>query len=276
MKTSLLILFCGLILTSPSAGTDFPPMEGWELKNDYPVYSPDNLWDYINGAAVGYLEFGFEELQMAEYQKGKSSIRVEVYEHKDNAHAFGIYNSERSPSFTFEKYGAHGYLKGSILNFFQGKYYVKLHAGSDKKKDQKAMQELAGLVSVRLGENPGFPKSFSLFPEKNKLPHSESFIAKNFLGHEFMSQVFLCSYKSGEEKYDMFLHQGDSKQDIAKVLEAYYAYTGQDTRELKEGQLIVRDKYNGNIYFLWKDKYLFGLTDVEDADLASSFLSAFE
>jgi hypothetical protein len=29
----------------------FPPLQGYKIVTDYPVYTPDNLWDLIDGAA---------------------------------------------------------------------------------------------------------------------------------------------------------------------------------------------------------------------------------
>ena len=31
---------------------DFPALDGFELKTAYPVYIPDNLWEYINGGHI--------------------------------------------------------------------------------------------------------------------------------------------------------------------------------------------------------------------------------
>ena len=51
-KRILLLLFAGLFSTASfSQDPVFPDLNGYKIKTDYPVYLPDNLWDFINGAA---------------------------------------------------------------------------------------------------------------------------------------------------------------------------------------------------------------------------------
>ena len=85
MKTLLILLSFLFIFNNTGDTIIFPEEQGWKLSTDFPVYTPDNLWDYINGAADGYLSFGFQDLTMAEYTKGNiplklkyTSIRMEI------------------------------------------------------------------------------------------------------------------------------------------------------------------------------------------------------
>jgi len=76
----------------------FPGLSKYKMRSDYPVYTPDDLWDYINGAADGYLALGFIDLNIREYTRGRSIIKAEIYRFGDDARAFGIYSMERSPA----------------------------------------------------------------------------------------------------------------------------------------------------------------------------------
>jgi len=55
----------------------FPEIKGWEISGEIKVYTPETLYDYINGAAELYLSYDFQELQVAEYlnEKNASIIR---------------------------------------------------------------------------------------------------------------------------------------------------------------------------------------------------------
>jgi len=55
-----------------------------------------------------YLAYNFIDLHVAEYKKGKNVIKIEVYKHSDPTMAFGIYSTERSPSFRFQESGFTG------------------------------------------------------------------------------------------------------------------------------------------------------------------------
>ena len=103
MKNKILIgiLFAFLSGNTTGQDTQYPDLSGFKRITKYPVYQPDNLWDFINGAADAYLALGFEELHVAEYKKGRDVIKLEIYRHSDHTMAFGIYATERSPSFNF-------------------------------------------------------------------------------------------------------------------------------------------------------------------------------
>ena len=101
MKNKFLFTFLLIILSGSASAQEIniPDLKGFKKITNYPVYTPENLWDFINGAADTYLAYGFVDLHVAEYKKGKNVIKLEIYRHSDNTMAFGIYSTERSPSF---------------------------------------------------------------------------------------------------------------------------------------------------------------------------------
>jgi hypothetical protein len=162
MKNKILIfLAIGFISTaSPAQELVLPGLTGYKIKTGYPVFLPENLWDFINGAADTYLAYGFVDLHVAEYKKGKGVIKLEIYKHTDNTMAFGIYSTERSPSFRFVNLGAQGYIADGTINFFKGSYYVKIKHIQKRKKyysQQKHWhKKSAGCSLVMLQCHPHF------------------------------------------------------------------------------------------------------------------------
>ena len=90
----------------------FPPLKGYKQISDYPVYTPEDLWDYINGAADAYLALGFRDLNINEYRKGKQSLKAEIYSFGDEATAFGIYSLEAVSLLQFHQIRSAGLLRG--------------------------------------------------------------------------------------------------------------------------------------------------------------------
>jgi hypothetical protein len=264
-----------LILSQFSAAKvedPFPEFSNWKISKEFPVYTPDNLWDYINGAATVYLQFGFTELRMAEYSKGKKKIMVEIYHHGSRENAFGIYARERYPDYHFMEIGVQGYQQGPVLNFLKGEYYVKMLAGSDKPSVIKSLLELSETVAQQLeGENK-FPDILSCFPEENKLINTEKFIAVNFLGHEFFSDVFSAQYKTGEEEFSLFLSKKAGPEECKMVLENYLDFTGQDLAPTEPGTYLVDDRYNGKVTIAWIDNMLLGLFGTQDDEIIDKYL----
>lgn len=272
MKTSIILLSVMFIFQNSSENISFPEKPGWKVSTDFPVYSPANLWDYINGAADGYLSFGFQELRMAEYTRGKQTIKVEVYRHKDDLHAFGIYATERSPRYEFLDIGAQGYQKGEILNFLAGENYVKLQANTDKSKAVKTMISIAESLATNLDTDANFPKLLKTFPEKGKVANRESFIAQNFLGHEFLNEVFTTDYEVKDKKFRLFLTEKSSPEECKMLIKKYLEFTGQDLSPVDQGLYLIKDRYNGDIPLIWDGNVIYGIYDCEDPKLIEEYL----
>ncbi len=255
-----------------SGDVAFPEIKGWKLVQEYPVYYPENLWDYINGAADAYLSYLFVDLHIAEYVNPEGTIiKAEVYHHKAPEYAFGIYSIERVPEYDFQEYGTQGYAEESLVHFITRDYYVKVTTNASGEVIRKNLPVIAMRVAESLGDPGPMPKPLQLFPEKGKVINSEKFIADNFLGHQFMERVFTVDYRVGEEDFVLFFMEKDSPEACATMLEDYYAFTKQ-TVELKEGPHTITDRYNGTLYVIWDGNCIWGAMNVEDPGIGKKYL----
>lgn len=250
----------------------FPEIQGWELVQEYPVYYPENLWDYINGAADAYLSYQFIDLHIAEYERNDETvIKVEVYRHKSPDYSFGIYSQERSPDYYFQKFGTQGYSEESLVHFITGKYYVKVTSNSTGRIITEGLTNIAHRIAESLGKPGTLPDQLIYFPLKGKIPNTEKFVADNFLGHDFISRVFTQDYEVNDNEFIMFLLERDAETGCEKILESYYKFTGQDV-PLKQGHHIITDRYNGRIQLIWEDKQIWGIMNLDDDNTARTFL----
>ena len=175
MRTKILVGFLLLTLSGSAVAQQFafPELPGYKKVSNYPVYGPDKLWNFINGAADTYLAYGFVNLHVIEYKKGKIVIKLEIYRHSDNIMAFGIYSTERSPSFRYMNLGAQGYIADGAINFFKGNYYVKIRTYSKIEKVLQSEESLALKVSNMLEGDSKMPAMLSQFPETGKKINEE-------------------------------------------------------------------------------------------------------
>ncbi len=250
----------------------FPEIKGWKLVQEYPVYYPENLWDYINGAADAYLSYLFVDLHIAEYVNPEGTIiKAEVYRHKAPEYAFGIYSIERTPEYDFQEYGTQGYAEESLVHFITRDCYVKVTTNASGEEVRQIVPVIARKVAESLGDPGPMPKPLQLFPEKNKVGNAEKFIADNFLGHQFMKRVFTADYLVGDEDFILFFMEKDSPEECKEVIKAYYAFTGQ-TEPLQEGTHTITDKYNGTLYVIWEGNCIWGVMNVKDPDTGKTYL----
>lgn len=249
----------------------FPEVGGMTIEHNYPDYSGEDLWDYINGAADGYLAYHFEILKIAEYKDGKGHIvKVEVYKHLRPEDAYGIYSTERSPDYHFVEIGAQGYAESNLVNFVTGSYYVKVTAGVGDKNSGQEIMNVARAVSSSLGDKTDLPEILSIFPTEGKNNYSDSFISSNVLGNEFLQDAFKAEYEIGDYSFSIVIFRRDQDDDCVKILKDYFNYTEEQVpSDWKNGPYVVHDKYNGTINFYLQDQVLFGFLGLEDKVLTN-------
>jgi hypothetical protein len=230
-----------------------PELEGFKKTTNYPVFKPENLWDFIDGAADTYLAYGFVDLHVAEYKKGKNAIKLEAYKHSDNIMAFGIYSSERSPSFRFMNLGAQGYMAEGAINFFKGDFYIKIRTYSKSEKTLQSAEKLAVKVANLINGESKMPAMLSKFPEIGKKQNEETFINESVLGHKFLNKAFKADYQVGSDNFSIFILENNSPEETKKTVDAYLKATGQDASDSGSGKYVLADGYNGTVFLAWKD-----------------------
>ncbi|MBA4322366.1 MAG: hypothetical protein C0408_06055 [Odoribacter sp.] len=238
--------------TAFSQDITLPELAGFKKTTDYPVFTADNLWDFINGAADTYLSYGFEDLHVAEYSKGKNVIKLEIYRHKDDIQAFGIYSSERSPGFRFINIGAQGYKTDGSLNYFKGRYYVKIRTYSKSEKVIQTLETLALRVSDMLQGGSEMPSGLKEFPDMGKKKNEETYIKESVLGHDFLTGAFKALYEAGGNEFSIFLFKKQSVAEASKTVAAYLKLAGLEIDDPSGGKYTFRDGYNGDIFLSWK------------------------
>jgi len=255
MKNKLLFAFFLIIFSGSLLAQDInmPDLKGFKKNTTYPVYLPENLWDFINGAADTYLAYGFIDLHVAEYKKGKNVIKLEVYRQSDNIMAFGIYSTERSPSFHFTNLGSQGYIADGAINFFKGNFYVKIRTYSKSESTLKSAELLAHEVADMLTGKSEMPSELSLFPANGKKINEETYINESVLGHKFLNKAFKATYESGSDNFSVFIMEKNSTEEVKKTTEAYLKAAGSEAADSDTGRYMFKDGYNGTIFLACRE-----------------------
>ena len=263
------------LLSVPASAQDFmfPDLSGFKKNTDFQVFAPDNLWDFIDGAAETYLAYGFVDLHVAEYKKGKNVIKLEIYRHSDHTMAFGIYSTERSPSFEYMKLGAQGYSVDGAINFFKGNYYVKVRTYSKNEKTLHAARSLAMNAAGMLEGSTDMPQILTLFPAEGKKMNEEMYINESVLGHKFLNQAFRANYETGTDSLSVFIFNFKTPEEAWKSAEKYLTSAGVDPLESSSGKYGFSDGYNGTVFLAWKDNKMVAISGLskDQADIADRY-----
>lgn len=243
-----------------------PELAGWQYQEEPQTYSPETLFEYINGAAEAYLSYDFKELIVAQYQKDgtETTITLEIYDMDWPRQAFGIFSSERYPDNPEVDIGSAGYLEGEVLNFVSGRFYVKLlcYNGNDQTPDY--LKQFAREVEARIKEKPGLPEIFQLFPDGGRIKNSEKFIKKNFMGFDFLSNGYVVAYRQDKGEFDALIVDCGSEVEAQLRLQRILDfYAGEENPFVREGSKYhQRNTYGQHLILSQARGYIFGINRV--------------
>ncbi len=138
-------------------------LAGWRAVYDVDTYRKDNLFEFIDGGAEVYYEYGYEEAATRDYEKGDASLTVDIFRMSDSDAAYGVMTYERPWGAAPALVGEAGYLSGGMLGFRQAAYYVKINYYGDGIGND-VLEKVGGLIASMIGNKGGPPEILSLLP----------------------------------------------------------------------------------------------------------------
>jgi hypothetical protein len=243
-----------------------PVLEGLVSAEAPQTYYPENLFEYINGAAEIYLSYGFKELIVAEYKKSDTSdtTAVEIYDMGDHKNSFGIYSAERYPDNEFVSLGTQGYVEEGALNFLVGRYYIKLLCFDCEDRSDKTLQAFSEEIVSRVEDKGGFPVLLNAFPMEGRLPNSEKYILNNFMGYRFLHDGYLANYEVDGLSFDCFLIEGENPDEAQIMLQQYLEAKGASNVQKISSGYQIKDRYYHNIYLDLVKNYICGVMKIKE------------
>jgi hypothetical protein len=268
-----------------AGGTDitgiFPGLEGWTKKGKPDLYTPDNLFEYINGAAEVFLSYDFVKLASLTYENNKeNSFTVDVYQHSSDRNGFGIYSQEKPQKGDFLNIGTQGYYEKGVLNFLKGGFYVKMSGFDLGDNDEKVLTTAAKALAKALEGSVDFPAVVKCFPGKGKIANSEAYINKNFLGHSFLHSAFVADYEIEGRKLQVFIIETGKPEAVEEILNNYTGFLKKKGIPVEQKEKLYRfqDPYyrsSGMMNMKMGKNYLWGLFCKDNAT-AESFIREIE
>ncbi|WP_010663227.1 DUF6599 family protein [Marinilabilia salmonicolor] len=257
----LLFSFALMLSASVNAFSFTPPrIDGWQQDGEVKVFDQSNLFNHINGASEFYFSYNFQKVWVVHYEKGDAELTLEVYDHGDSNHAFGIYSMERPPEADVRKIGAQGYYEDAILNFVVDRYYVKMNSYREPGAGSGVLLNTAKKLVPDLSESTGLPPVIELFPQENRVLNTRQFIPNTFMGLEFMGSAFRAGYENDEGEVTMFIMERENNDRIKEILRNYFKFAQMDIPGLVEGEYVIEDPFNGTVYLYWEGNRLLGFS----------------
>lgn len=269
------ILFVSLMLVAFCAWSQevvFPKLPGWKSDGKTQVFGKENLYEHIDGASEFYLSYGFEKLQVASWSNNGVELTMEVYDHADALHAYGIYSIERSSKAEIKPVGLEGYGDATTFNFVTGKFYVKMNGLKLDQVPGFSLQDVAAEFAKTLCAKPEYPKVVGLFPKENQVVNSCQYIPTEFMGLGFLGSAVRAKYNQGGEEVTLFILERTDKSAVEQVVTKYASYAEAKIKKIAEGDFLFKDPFNGMVCLRWKGNYLVGATGFSDKKKVTGLL----
>lgn len=136
-------------------------MNGWNSEHPDNMYTPSNLYNYINGGAELYVSYGFTNAISRHYVKAEQpGIQVDIFDMQEAKNSYGVFSISKETVDTSFGQGSQ-YLAGSLI-FWKDKYFISILADYETPEVKEAMQLIAGFIDQAIktkGEIPAVAKN---------------------------------------------------------------------------------------------------------------------
>jgi hypothetical protein len=203
----LTVLVASAVTASCAGGpSGFPEVEGWTQDGEVRAYTAETLWEYIDGAAELFVEYGVRTCTTADLAAEGTSVTVDLYEMPSPLEAVGVFKREST--------GGDVQLTGATVAsvslpyqalLVKGSTYAKVNVFEGELTESVGRQLLQGLAAALPGEAV-MPSEFSLLPDAGKVAGSEGYQPGSFLGLAELTDCLYADYEGREgETWDGFV-----------------------------------------------------------------------
>jgi hypothetical protein len=238
---------------------------GWTQSEAIHSYTADNLYDYKDGGAEGYLIYGFAGMKSLNCKSGDDTLTIDVSEMNDADAAYGLFASNRDPRLPIARIGMGGQVQPQSASFAKGKYYVEIvvNSGNPNLIHTAELQALVDKMARRIEGRETPPEALAWFPQENIA--SAGLVPESVLGLKELKRGYVAKYKLGQA----FIVVEDSAESAAAVLkELRQKYDGATDAKVADEAFQAKAQYLDGICIFRKGRTLGGYANLPTAQEA--------
>jgi hypothetical protein len=235
-----------------------PEAVGDWVRQEAPIsYDRETIFDYINGAGEVYRSYAFDHVLVGRYEgAGGRGLTVELFDMGTEEDAFGVFSYAREEE--EEGIGGGFERKGSILCFWQSRFYVCVAAEQREPDPGPDLEEVARGISETLPPSGEPPSLLGALPAEGLVPFSDRFfhlhqslnyhyylVRENILNLSPDTDAVLARYQPGPT-YLLLVEYG-SEADAVQALDSFRAAvtpaaSGTETTASVDGTFVSSDQ----------------------------------
>ncbi len=243
-------------------------------------FSPDTLYEKINGKAELYLSAGFKSLLCRRMKPKNTSdllpdlwIEVFIYKMDNDTNAFAVYSRQRRSDGITMDIAEFSYRTGNAIFFTHGPYYIEVIGSESKDELLQYMYVFADRFIKKIPVEKKKNSEFEMFPQQGLVQKSISVIPSNAFGYEKLDNMYVATYKQGEKQATLFFSNRKTPKNAEDLSIGYKAFlkmfggnkiahdTGIENAQLME----IFGTYD---LFFTKGPYFCGVHESEDIETA--------
>lgn len=148
-------------------------LEGWAPEGEPQLFAGEALFEYIDGGAEIYHEYGFREVAVQDYKNPAGrTVSLEVFEMASPAAAYGMFTFKRSGEGAAVPLGVDAELESYYLNFWGGRYLLTITGFDEDPATVAGLSVVGQAAAARIGAEAARPELVSLLPPAGLCPGS--------------------------------------------------------------------------------------------------------
>lgn len=243
---------------------------GWEQSGARRQYTPDNLYDYKDGGAEGYLIFSFARMQGIDCKSGEVTLAIDVSEMSDADSAYGMFAANRDSRQPIANIGMGGQVLAQSLIFAKGKYFVEIVEtdGNPTSNQTVPLLAFAGKMESLLNGRTTTPEMLKWFPQEDLV--SARLVPESVLGLRVLKRGYVAKYQLGQA----FIVQEESPESAAELMKKLRArFDGSTPAQIGDEAFQVKAQYLDGVCVFRKGRTIAGYANLPDPAQAASFAS---
>ncbi|MBI4876196.1 MAG: hypothetical protein HY822_16290 [Acidobacteria bacterium] len=274
------IFWIGLAAAVSAAAQQVAPdcalVAGWQQQGPVRSFEADNLFEYMDGNAEGYLIYQFQRMKGVSCRQGEVTLIFDISEMADPDSAYGMFAANRDQRQPSEALGMGGQIVPRKAIFAKDKYYVEI-AANPAGDHTATLRAFSQAIGKRIQGRTSLPEAISWFPTEKLVRDSIRMVPESLLGLRLLKRGWVAQYESGKA----FIMREASPEVAAQTMEKFKARIAQSGQvqavKIADEGFQATDKYLGRLSVFRKGRYLggyAGLAEGQDGPALAAALAA--
>jgi hypothetical protein len=242
-------------------------VSGWSQRGELRTYDAENLFEYMDGNAEGYVLYGFQEMKGITCEKGGVLLAIDVSDFGDADSSFGMFSANRDPRQPVVKLGMGAQIVPRKAIGVKGQYYLEI-AANPEGDHTAALKEWSAALDRNATGSTEPPAALTWFPANSQ---SLKLVPQSVLGIRLMKRGYVGQYEAGKA-FVVPEKSAETAKALMEKLRARFRETS--PVEMADEAFQTTDPYLGRLCIFRKGRYVGGYGNVPAGQDAAALAKA--